>query len=73
MFAMQIMLVLLATALQVKAQVIDEWNVPWTILGDSSIAVDRNSVVVVTGRITDEISNEPIQGALISADQRSTR
>lgn len=59
---------MLTPALQSHGQVADEWNVPWTILGDSSGVADKNSLVVITGRITDVNSSKPIQGALISAD-----
>ena len=67
-FALHAMALLLTLPLQGRAQEADEWNVPWTILGDSSSRADRNSLIVVTGQITDANSNEPIQGALISAD-----
>lgn len=68
MFAPPVVLILLATALDAHAQVDDEWEVPWTAIGDSSAAVDENDLIIVTGRIIDASTSEPIQGALVSVD-----
>lgn len=48
------------------AQGVDEWDVPWTVVGDSADYFDGN-VVTVTGTIRNE-SGQPISGASISAE-----
>jgi len=60
-------LFLLCPALCTQAQESNEWSVPWTIVGDSSIN-DPGARFVVTGKITSLESAKPISGALVSAD-----
>lgn len=45
----------------------EEWNVPWIVIGDSLDLVEGEKIVV-TGRITNKITKEPIPGASISVD-----
>lgn len=58
---------LLYPTLCTQAQETNEWSVPWTIIGDSSIT-DRGERFIVTGKITSLESTKPISGALVSAD-----
>src|SRR5687767_1111652 len=52
-------------ATSVNAQ--DEWNVPWTNVGDSLDLVEDEEVHI-TGVITNVDTNEPISGASISVE-----
>ena len=63
-----IALFLLPPTLCTYAQQGEEWNVPWTVVGDSSDATDRNTKLILTGKITDLNSGKVISGALVSAD-----
>jgi hypothetical protein len=47
---------------------IDEWDVPWTILGDSTDIPDKESILVITGTITNSNTRKPISGASVSVD-----
>lgn len=45
----------------------DEWNVPWTVIGDSLDMVEGEQMVL-TGRIINKVTKEPIAGASVSFD-----
>lgn len=45
----------------------DEWNVPWQVVGDSSMMVPQRNIIV-TGKITVKGTGDPISGASISAE-----
>ena len=54
--------------LQAQVVEVDEWNVPWTSVGDSTVTLAKDTKLVVTGKITNEDTNLAVPGALISAD-----
>lgn len=56
------------TPLKAQEAMIDPWTIGWTIVGDSTANIDRDSKLVITGRVTDEESGQPVVGALVSAD-----
>ena len=63
--------IIFATPAEVNAQVQEgsEWDpIPWILLGDSTLVPDRNSKLVVTGKIINADTGEPISGASVSAD-----
>src|SRR5690348_16929372 len=48
------------------AQAIDEWDVPWTVVGDTA-DYDEDAVITVTGTIRGD-NGQPIARASVSAD-----
>lgn len=46
----------------------DEWDIPWTTVGDSTETPHENSKIVVTGTVTNVDTNEPVSGASVSFD-----
>src|SRR5688500_16009327 len=66
-----ILLTMLLTAgSDINAQVagVDVWNVPWTVIGDSTMAHDRDGKFVVTGKIVNSDTKCTVSGALVCAD-----
>jgi hypothetical protein len=49
-------------------QEVDHWNVPWVVIGDSTLTPVRNSKGVVTGTILDAGSQQLISAVSVSAD-----
>ncbi|HEY0653462.1 MAG TPA: TonB-dependent receptor [Chryseosolibacter sp.] len=45
----------------------EEWNVPWTVVGDSS-KIKKGEKVVITGTVTYGDTGLPVEGALVSVD-----
>lgn len=56
---------LLSLAIQVSGQ--NDWDVPWTVIGDSS-NIKTNQRASVTGTVTIKETGEPLSGASISAE-----
>lgn len=57
-------------SLAADAQVLEgnEWSVPWTIIGDSTLTPDRSARLVLTGKITHKDTGLPVSGASVSVD-----
>ena len=68
LIALYAAMMLLTFGLYAQTGESDVWDVPWTIIGDSTVKAGRESKLVLTGKITELESNTPIAGALVSAD-----
>jgi hypothetical protein len=51
-----------------QVQEVDDWDVPWTNVGDSTKTRDRESKLVVTGKIINGETGQPVSGASVSVD-----
>ncbi|WP_276374920.1 TonB-dependent receptor [Chryseolinea sp. H1M3-3] len=66
-FTCRVFLVILFAQLSGHAIAQDDWDVAWQVVGDSAELIPKQNLIL-TGRVTQKDSGEPVTGASISAE-----